>query len=266
MVGDLAGNAERIVAALGGGRGGRRRLAVFPELAITGYPPEDLLLKPGFVADNLAALSKVAAATDRCVAVVGFVDEQLDLYNAAAVCAAGEVRGVYHKQELPNYGVFDEQRYFAAGRGATQLFGDRRGPGWGRRSARTPGIRSGPIAAQAPAGAELVININASPYYLDRLTEREQMLATRAADASCGSGLPQLRRRSGRAGLRRRLARLRRHRPAGGLAAAVLRGAGRRRPRRPPRVTASGCSTPAAISPAPPLPVVEVTRRAPPGS
>src|SRR6202051_4784828 len=185
VVGDLSGNVDQVLAALASAEEAGADLCVLPELAITGYPPEDLLLKPGFVADNLAALSKVAAATERCVAVVGFVDERLDLYNAAAVCAAGEVRGVYHKQELPNYGVFDEQRYFAPGEGATQLFG-------------IGGVRvgisiwaeawnpQGPIAAQAAAGAELVININASPYYLDRLTEREQMLATRAAAASCG--------------------------------------------------------------------------------
>ena len=135
MVGDLAGNAERIIAALEVAEEAGADLAVFPELAITGYPPEDLLLKPGFVADNLTALSKVAAATDRCAAVVGFVDEQLDLYNAAAVCAAGEVRGVYHKQELPNYAVFDEQRYFAAGRGADPAVRHRRRPG-GRHGLR----------------------------------------------------------------------------------------------------------------------------------
>ena len=185
VVGDLGGNAERIVAALGVAEEAGADVAVFPELAITGYPPEDLLLKPGFVADNLAALAKVAAATERCVAVVGFVDEQLDLYNAAAVCAAGEVRGVYHKQELPNYGVFDEQRYFARGGGATQLFGIG-GVRVGISICEDAWNPQGPIAAQAAAGAELVININASPYYLDRLTEREQMLATRAADASCG--------------------------------------------------------------------------------
>jgi NAD+ synthase (glutamine-hydrolysing) len=185
VVGDLGGNAERLIAALGVAEESGADVAVFPELAITGYPPEDLLLKPGFVADNLAALAKVAAATERCVAVVGFVDEQLDLYNAAAVCAAGEVRGVYHKQELPNYGVFDEQRYFAPGRGATQLFGIG-GVRVGVSICEDAWNPQGPIASQAAAGAELVININASPYYLDRVVEREQMLATRAADASCG--------------------------------------------------------------------------------
>ena len=119
------------------------------------------------------------------MAVVGFVDEQLDLYNAAAVCHQGEVRGVYHKQELPNYAVFDEQRYFAPGRGATQLFGIG-GVRVGVSICEDAWNPQGPIASQAAAGAELVININASPYYRDRLIEREQMLATRAADASCG--------------------------------------------------------------------------------
>ncbi len=185
VVGDLAGNAERIVAGLEVAEDAGADLAVFPELAITGYPPEDLLLKPGFVADNLTVLSKVAAATGRCAAVVGFVDEQLDLYNAAAVCIAGEVRGVYHKQELPNYAVFDEQRYFAAGREATQLFGVG-GIRVGITVCEDAWNPSGPISAQAAGGAEVVVNINASPYYIDRLTEREQMLATRAADASCG--------------------------------------------------------------------------------
>ncbi len=184
VVGDLGGNAERLIEALALAEDAGCDLAVFPELCITGYPPEDLLLKSGFVADNLAALTKVAAATESCTAVVGFVDEDLDLYNAAAVCAFGEMRGVYHKQELPNYSVFDEARYFARGTGATQLFligGVRVGVSV-CEDAWNPW---GPIAAQAAAGAELVVNINASPYYADRLVEREQMLATRAADASC---------------------------------------------------------------------------------
>src|ERR1700761_4810269 len=97
VVGDLGGNAERIVAALGRAEDAEADVAVFPELAITGYPPEDLLLKPGFIADNQAALTKVAAATERCAAVVGFVDPGMDLFNAAAVCAFGQVQGVYHK-------------------------------------------------------------------------------------------------------------------------------------------------------------------------
>jgi NAD+ synthase (glutamine-hydrolysing) len=183
VVGDLMGNADRIIGVLEQAEDAECDLAVFPELAITGYPPEDLLLKPGFVADNQAALQKVAAATGDCVAVVGFVDESADLHNAAAVCAGGEIMGVHHKELLPNYGVFDEQRYFAPGRGATQLWligGVRVGVSI-CEDAWSP---SGPIAAQAGAGAELVVNINASPYYAGRLRERGRMLATRASDAS----------------------------------------------------------------------------------
>jgi len=184
VVGDLDANSDRMIASIGAATDAGADVVVFPELAVTGYPPEDLLLKPGFVADNLAAVGKVAAATERCVAVVGFVDEQLDLYNAAAVCADGEIRGVYHKQLLPNYGVFDEQRYFATGGGATQLFGIA-GVRVGISICEDAWSPTGPIAAQAAAGAELVININASPYSTGRVSERERMLATRASDASC---------------------------------------------------------------------------------
>ena len=184
VVGDLDANVARMIASIGAANDAGADLIVFPELAITGYPPEDLLLKPGFVADNVAAIGKVAAVTERCVAVVGFVDEQLDLYNAAAVCAEGEIRGVYQKQLLPNYGVFDEQRYFASGGGATQLFGIA-GVRVGISICEDAWSPTGPIAAQAAAGAELIININASPYSTGRVSERERMLATRASDASC---------------------------------------------------------------------------------
>lgn len=185
LVGDLGGNVEKILGALARAEEGGADLAVFPELAITGYPPEDLLLKPGFVADNLVALTKVAQATERCAAIVGFVDERLDLYDAAAVCAGGEVRGIYHKRNLPNYSVFDEQRYFVPGAGAENLYiigGARVGVSV-CEDAWDP---TGPISAQAAAGAELMVNLNASPYYAGRLAERQRMLATRAADASCG--------------------------------------------------------------------------------
>jgi NAD+ synthase (glutamine-hydrolysing) len=122
VVGDLSGNVAKIARALGRAEEDGADLAVFPELAVCGYPPEDLLLKPGFVADNQAALGKVAQVTGRCAAIVGFVDERLDLHNAAAVCAGGEVRGIYHKRNLPNYSVFDEQRYFSPGEGAQNLY------------------------------------------------------------------------------------------------------------------------------------------------
>ena len=130
----------RILAALEQAEAADADVAVFPELAITGYPPEDLLLKPGFVADNREALEKVAARTGRCAAVVGFVDAGRDLYNAAAVCAYGEVQGIYRKRLLPNYAVFDEQRYFAP---ATEPSAVRRSAACASacRSARTRGAR-----------------------------------------------------------------------------------------------------------------------------
>ena len=184
VVGDLDGNVARILDALDEAERAGADLAVFPELAITGYPPEDLVLKPGFVADNRAALDKVAARTGRCVAVVGFVDAARDLHNAAAVCAHGEVQGIYHKRLLPNYAVFDEQRTFVPGDEPLQLYVVA-GISVGVSICEDAWSPTGPIAAHAAGGAEVVVNINASPFYAGRLAERERMLATRAADASC---------------------------------------------------------------------------------
>ena len=178
------GNTKRVLAALEEAEGAGCDLAVFPELALTGYPPEDLLLKPSFVAENRRALDEVAGHTGSCAAVVGFVDAGRDLFNAAAVCAHGRVAGIYRKQHLPNYAVFDEQRYFAPRRSASPLFvigGVRVGVSI-CEDAWDPG---GPLAEQAAGGAELLVSINASPYYAGRLAERERMLGTRAADASC---------------------------------------------------------------------------------
>ncbi len=183
-VGALDHNVERILEALDTAEAAGCDLAVFPELAITGYPPEDLLLKPGFIADGRAALDRVAAATRSCVAVVGFVDAGRDLWNAAAICAHGEVVGVYRKQELPNYAVFDEARYFARGEKAATLWtigGVREGVSI-CEDAWNP---AGPILDQADSGAELIVNLNASPYAEGKLARRERLMATRAADASC---------------------------------------------------------------------------------
>jgi NAD+ synthase (glutamine-hydrolysing) len=182
-VGDLEGNTAAIVDAIEEAEDAGCDLAVFGELAVTGYPPEDLLLKPGFVADNLAAMAKVAAATGRCTAVVGFVDDDVDLYNAAAVCAGGDIVGVYHKQQLPNYAVFDEKRYFAEGRTPLQLWSVG-GVRIGVSICEDVFSPDGPVQAAGRAGAELVVNINGSPFYAGRSLERRQMLATRAADAS----------------------------------------------------------------------------------
>jgi len=183
VVGDLEGNAARILDAYDRAEGDACDLVVFPELAITGYPPEDLLLRPAFVANAQEALEKVAARTERAVAVIGYPRLERDLYNAAAVCANGKVHGVYRKHILPNSTVFDEQRYFTASSTDGPLFNVA-----GTRVAVTicedAWSPSGPIITQAAGGAELVVNINGSPYYAGRLRERETMLSTRAADAS----------------------------------------------------------------------------------
>ena len=114
-VGDIRGNLERIVSAYDEADAAGCDIVAFGELALTGYPPEDLVLKPRFVADNLAALATFAQHTRHCVAVVGFVDSDRDIYNAAAVCHGGKVVGSYRKRLLPNYAVFDEARYFTPG-------------------------------------------------------------------------------------------------------------------------------------------------------
>ncbi len=183
-VGDLEGNAEKVLAKLADAEAAGADVAVFPELVLTGYPPEDLLLEPGFVAGNLLALEKVAAATQRCAAVVGFVEEDGDLYNSAAVCAAGQVRGVVRKQLLPNYGVFDERRYFAPGTDRDQLFLIS-GVRVGVTVCEDAWSPTGPVGRLGAGGAELVVTVNASPYRVGVLAQRERMLATRAADASC---------------------------------------------------------------------------------
>ena len=151
---------------------------------MTGYPPEDLVLKPGFVADNEIALAKLAARTRHCVAVVGYVDADRDLFNAAAVCARGEVLGTYRKRLLPNYAVFDEARYFTPGDETDPLelyvVG---GVKVGISICEDVWSPDGPLAAQADGGAELAVNINASPYHRGKAAARERMLATRAADS-----------------------------------------------------------------------------------
>ena len=185
VVGDLQGNVARMLGALERAEAAGADVAVFPELAVTGYPPEDLLLKPRFVADNLEALEKLAARTGRAAAVVGFVDDAGGrLANAAAVCCEGAVQGVYHKRLLPNYAVFDEERYFEPGVGPMPLF-DIAGVRCGVSVCEDAWLADGPIAALGAAGAEVVLNLNASPYYAGRLQERERMLAERAAEAGC---------------------------------------------------------------------------------
>jgi NAD+ synthase (glutamine-hydrolysing) len=184
-VGALDGNLARILDAYDRADAAGCDLVAFPELATTGYPPEDLLLKPGFVADNREVLDKLAARTRRCAAVVGFVDADRDLYNAAAVCVDGGVVGTYRKRLLPNYAVFDEDRYFTPGTDNDPLelyvVG---GVKVGVTICEDIWSPSGPLATQAAGGAVLSVNINGSPYHWGKSAARERMIATRAADAS----------------------------------------------------------------------------------
>jgi NAD+ synthase (glutamine-hydrolysing) len=179
-VGDLTGNVREIIACLEWAREAGADLVAFPELTVTGYPPEDLLLKPSFIAANQAAIEKIAAATQGLTAVVGFADAGGDVYNAAAVLHHGRLAGVYRKHCLPTYSVFDEDRTFRAGE-ANPVFvlGD---TVVGVSICEDIWYPEGPPRVQARGGAHLLLNISASPYHAGKGAARERMLATRAAD------------------------------------------------------------------------------------
>ena len=182
-VGDLDGNRERIVRAIEEARDAGAELVLLPELAVTGYPPEDLLLRPGFIRAAERSLAEVAKAARDIAALVGTPHFDRDLYNACAVCADGEVKAIYRKRFLPNYGVFDEDRYFASGR---DLFLIRVGDSLLGPTICEDVWQPGPPATDlALGGAQLVANISASPFHLGKDREREEMLATRARDNSC---------------------------------------------------------------------------------
>jgi NAD+ synthase (glutamine-hydrolysing) len=179
-VGDIEGNVRRIVDGIDRARALGADLVAFPELAIPGYPPEDLLFKSAFIEANLAGLAEVSKAARGLTAVVGFVDKQQDIFNAAAVIHDGLLAGVYHKQYLPNYGVFDENRYFQAGREAPVFaVGE---TCFAVNVCEDLWYPTGPTTRQALAGAELIVTINGSPYHAGKARFRERMIATRAAD------------------------------------------------------------------------------------
>jgi NAD+ synthase (glutamine-hydrolysing) len=183
VVGDLDGNLERITARLEEARDAGAELVLFPELATTGYPPEDLLLRPGFLKAAAKTLDAVAAKTKGIAALVGAPHLDRDLFNACAVCVDGEVRAMYRKQFLPNYGVFDEDRYFQPGNELVLL---RCGETLVGPTVCEDIWQPGPPATDlALAGAHVVANISASPFHLGKGAEREEMLATRARDNSC---------------------------------------------------------------------------------
>ena len=198
-VGDLDGNARLIERSLARAEDEGAQVAVLPELALSGYPPEDLVLRPGFVSTARAALKDLAARTGDCAAVIGFVDGVGEsaravpdiagvgsfsgAYNAVAVCAGGAVRGVYRKRHLPNYDVFDEVRHFRRGEDPPPLF-DICGAPVGITLCEDAWVHDGPVAELARAGARLVLNVNGSPFRVGKQAAREAVIARRAAESS----------------------------------------------------------------------------------
>ncbi|TAN44805.1 MAG: NAD+ synthase [Nitrospirae bacterium] len=179
-VGDIQGNAAKIIRWMEKASAYQPDIIIFPELAITGYPPEDLLLKPRFIKDNMEGLSEILPAVGDFLAIVGFVDKKDHLHNAAALMHKGSILDIYHKIHLPNYGVFDELRYFRAGtRRPVYRSGD---ISFSINICEDIWHPEGPAAIQSLAGAELIININASPYHIGKAKLRDKMLSARAVD------------------------------------------------------------------------------------
>jgi NAD+ synthase (glutamine-hydrolysing) len=179
-VGDLEGNVSKILSYIKKAKKSGARIVAFPELAITGYPPEDLVLKNQFIEDNLAALKKIQRNAGDILVIVGFVDKKEDIYNAAAVLHNKKLVDIYHKMYLPNYGVFDEYRYFRAGTiypvykiDDTYI---------GINICEDIWYPEGPTRIQALAGAQVILNINASPYRIGKWKFREDMISARALD------------------------------------------------------------------------------------
>ena len=189
LVGDLLGNEGKILADYAKAEAADCDVVVYPELTITGYPPEDLLLKKAFVRDNELAVERIAARTKECAALIGFVKAEGDqLFNAVALCSSGKVQGMYLKQLLPNYAVFDEDRYFTSGPASK----DGVASGLFSLDDVTVGITicediwyaDGPVAAQAASGARIMLNLNASPFHEGKNVQREQMLSERAKETN----------------------------------------------------------------------------------
>src|ERR1043166_1220500 len=181
-VGDLEGNRELILARIEEARAAGADLVVLPELAVTGYPPEDLLLRPGFVRAAHDSLEQIAAGTRDVVALVGVPLYDGELYNACAICENGGVVGWAKKWHLPNYGVFDEKRYFASGSELTLI--EVAGMRVGITICEDMWVPGPPTTDLVADGAELVVNLSASPFHVGRAQEREGIFAARARECS----------------------------------------------------------------------------------
>jgi NAD+ synthase (glutamine-hydrolysing) len=181
VVGDLEGNSDLILRSIEEARAAGADLVVLPELAVTGYPPEDLLLRPGFVRAARASVDRIAAETREIVALVGVPLLDGDLYNACAICADGEIAGWAKKRHLPNYGVFDEKRYFASGDELALV--DVAGTKVGITICEDMWVPGPPTTELASAGAQLVVNLSASPFHVGRAEEREAIFSARARES-----------------------------------------------------------------------------------
>ncbi len=179
-VGDFEGNLQKVIACTDSAHTAGADIVVFPELTVCGYPPEDLLFKPRFIEKNLLYLKRVAEISSDITIIVGFVNSEYDIYNAAAVIDNGTVAGIYNKIYLPNYGVFDENRYFQAGNNCPVF--TICGTGIGINICEDIWYEAGPATIQALAGAEVIVNISSSPYHAGKSDFRERMIRTRATD------------------------------------------------------------------------------------
>ncbi|WP_297889647.1 NAD+ synthase [Sulfurihydrogenibium sp.] len=180
VVGDFDYNLKKILDYIEKAKNQEVDILIFPELSITGYPPEDLVLKPSFIEKNIQYLNKLAEKVEDIVVIVGFIDKQEDVYNAAAIVYNGQVVGKYHKQYLPNYGVFDENRYFQQGKELTIL--EIEGYKFGVSICEDIWYPENPINTYAIEGCEIVFNINASPYSEGKIKKREELLKVRSRD------------------------------------------------------------------------------------
>ncbi len=184
-VGDIAGNARKVLEYAERARASGAAVVVFPELALPGYPAEDLLLRASFVGENIAAWRDIARRIDGIAAVVGFADRDAkgNIYNAAGIASGGRIRGVYHKMHLPNYGVFDEVRYFR--RGTEPLLFRAGGPVVGVTVCEDIWVRRGPLPREAKAGARLIVNLSSSPYHARKWETRRAIVAGHALSCGC---------------------------------------------------------------------------------
>jgi len=180
-VGDFKGNFEKIAYHIDNAQKNNVKIIAFPELAVTGYPPEDLLLKPAFVEENLKYLEKIRNISGNFVVVIGFVNKTFEIYNSAAIICNKKIISICNKQYLPNYSVFDEERYFQKGSGTAVYELD--GVLLGVNICEDIYYSSGPLQLQSIAGgASLIINLSASPYHVEKIQDREKMLFARATD------------------------------------------------------------------------------------